>query len=164
MKPVIGQPVRRKEDLRLLSGRGRFSDDFSLPGQTYAAIVRSPHAHARLGVIDTAAARAMPGVLGVFTGADCRADGVGAIPHSPAPSTPNDLKLTGPGGSEIFIGPHLPLPVDKARHVGEAVAMVVAETRAQVADAAEHGDGEIREVSQGERQITRRHGAYSSPK
>jgi len=73
---AIGQPLRRKEDERLLTGRGRFSDDFTLPGQSYAAIVRSPHPHARIGHIDTRATVAMPGVLGVFTGEDCAADGV----------------------------------------------------------------------------------------
>src|SRR4029077_4641696 len=70
-------------------------------------------------------------------GADCVADSLGAIPHDPLPKTKFDMKLQGPGGSEIFIGPHLLLPHDKARHVGEAVAMVVAETQAQALDAAE---------------------------
>ena len=76
-------------------------------------------------------------MLGVFTGADCAADGLGAIPHDPLPKTRDDMKLTAPGGGEIFIGPHLLLPADKVRHVGEAVAMVVAETKAQALDAAE---------------------------
>ncbi|MGC2715187.1 MAG: xanthine dehydrogenase family protein molybdopterin-binding subunit, partial [Pseudolabrys sp.] len=121
----------------LLTGRGQFTDDFDFPGQAYAAMVRSPHAHARIVGIDNSAARTMPGVLGVFTGADCVADNLGAIPHDPLPKTKFDMKLRGPGGSEIFIGPHLLLPNDKARHVGEAVAMVVAETQAQALDAAE---------------------------
>ena len=76
-------------------------------------------------------------MLGVFTGADCAADGLGAIRHDPLPKTRDDMKLTGPGGGEVFIGPHLLLPADKVRHVGEAVAMVVAETKAQALDAAE---------------------------
>ncbi len=79
----------------------------------------------------------MPGVLGVFTGADCLADKLGPIPHDPLPKTKFDMKLTGPGGGAIFIGPHMLLPADKARHVGEAVVMVVAETMAQALDAAE---------------------------
>ncbi|MDH3229489.1 MAG: xanthine dehydrogenase family protein molybdopterin-binding subunit [Alphaproteobacteria bacterium] len=133
----IGKPVPRKEDERLLRGEGRFTDDFSLSGQHYAAMVRSPYPHARITSIDTEAARNSPGVVGVFTGADCAADGLGVIPHDPVPSTKYDMKLTGPGGGEIFIGPHVLLPADKARHVGEAVAMVVAETRAQALDAAE---------------------------
>jgi carbon-monoxide dehydrogenase large subunit len=133
----IGQPLPRNEDARLLTGRGQFTDDFSFPGQAYAAMVRSPYAHARIVGIDHSTAGTMPGVLGVFTGADCVADSLGAIPHDPLPKTKFDMKLRGPGGSEIFIGPHLLLPHDKARHVGEAVAMVVAETQAQALDAAE---------------------------
>src|SRR5580704_9485027 len=73
---AIGQPLRRKEDERLLTGRGRFSDDFTVPGQTYAAVVRSPHPHARIVEIDTRRALAMPGVLGILTGQDCAADGL----------------------------------------------------------------------------------------
>jgi len=134
---AIGRPVRRKEDERLVTGRGRFTDDFRLPGQTFAVMVRSPHPHARIVSIDKSAALAMPGVLGVFTGADCLADKLGAIPHDPIPKTKYDMKLTGRDGTPIFIGPHLLLPHDKARHVGEAVAMVVADTLAQAQDAAE---------------------------
>jgi carbon-monoxide dehydrogenase large subunit len=136
----IGQPLPRTEDARLLTGRGQFSDDFCLSGQTYAAIVRSPHAHARIVRIHTASAKNMPGVLGVFTGADCQADNLGAIPHDPLPKTRYDMKLQGPGGGEIFFGPHVLLPTDKVRHVGEAIAMVVAETPSQAADAAEAVD------------------------
>jgi aerobic carbon-monoxide dehydrogenase large subunit len=77
---AIGQPLRRKEDERLLTGRGRFSDDFTLPGQTYAAVVRSPHPHARIVKIDTRRALAMPGVLGILTGQDRAADGLSPIP------------------------------------------------------------------------------------
>src|SRR5262249_1636747 len=131
------QPLRRKEDLRLITGAGQFSDDFSLDGQVHAAMVRSPHPHARVRRIDAARARAMPGVLGVFTGADVQADGLKPIPHDPLPKTRTDLKLTGPGGGPVFIGPPALLPADRARHVGEAVAMVVAETRAQALDTAE---------------------------
>jgi aerobic carbon-monoxide dehydrogenase large subunit len=134
---AIGQPLRRKEDVRLLTGKGRFSDDFFVEGQVYAVMVRSPHPHARIVRVNATPARSMPGVLGLFSGADCLADHLGPIPHSPVPSTRYDLKLTAPGGGKIFIGPHLLLPVDKARHVGEAVAMVVAETLAQALDAAE---------------------------
>ncbi len=133
----IGRPVRRAEDERLVTGKGRFSDDFKLDHQAYAAMVRSPHPHARIRGIDTARARAMPGVLGVFTGADCLADNLGPIPHDPLPKTKYDMKLCAPGGGTVFIGPHLLLPADKARHVGEAVAMVVAQTLTQAFDAAE---------------------------
>jgi carbon-monoxide dehydrogenase large subunit len=133
----IGKPMRRAEDERLITGKGRFSDDFKLDRQAYAAMVRSPHPHARIRSIETARARALPGVLGVFTGADCLADKLSPIPHDPLPKTRDDMKLHAPGGGEVFIGPHLLLPADKARHVGEAVAMVVAETLAQALDAAE---------------------------
>src|SRR5215813_46069 len=133
----IGKPIPRNEDARLVTGHGRFSADVRLDGETYAAMVRSPHPHARIAGIDTAAARAMPGVLAVYTGADCLADRLGPIPHDPLPKTRYDMKLTAAGGKPVFIGPHMLLPADKARHVGEAVAMVVAETVAQALDAAE---------------------------
>src|SRR5487761_1972967 len=133
----IGQPLPRHEDARLITGQGRFTDDFNFPGQAYAAMVRSPHAHARIVTIDKQSALTLPGVLGVFTGADCAADGLGPIGHDPLPKTRDDMKLSAQGGGEVFIGPHLLLPADKVRHVGEAVAMVVAETKAQALDAAE---------------------------
>ncbi|HEX3859926.1 MAG TPA: xanthine dehydrogenase family protein molybdopterin-binding subunit, partial [Pseudolabrys sp.] len=134
---AIGQPVRRREDQRLITGKGRFTDDFAIDGQTYAAMVRSPHPHARIVSIDTAAARAMPGVRGVFTSADCDADGLHPIPHSALPSTKYDMKLVAPGGGKPFNGPHYLLAANKVRYVGEGVAFVVAETKAQALDAAE---------------------------
>jgi len=140
MDPSIGQPIRRKEDHRLLTGKGEFSDDHGVDGQVHAVMVRSPYAHAVIRSTDSDAARQMPGVLGIFTGADCLADGLGHIPHGPFPSTDFDMKLHAPGksvGVDEFIGDHLPLPDDKARYVGEPVAMVVAETKAQATDAAE---------------------------
>ena len=95
----IGQPLRRKEDQRLVTGQGRFTDDFSMPGQAWAAMVRSPYPHARIRGIDAGAAMAMPGVLTVLTGADCLRDELKPIPHSPVPSTKYDMKLSGRGGS-----------------------------------------------------------------
>src|SRR3954447_8767819 len=142
----IGHPLRRKEDARLLTGKGRFTDDFSIDGETYAAMVRSPHPHARIVRIETGPAKAMPGVLGVFTGAECAAEGIKPIPHTPVPATNFDMKLTARGGGPVFVGPHMLLPDDKARHVGEAVAMVVAETRAQAMDAAEAVEVEYEEL------------------
>ena len=136
----IGQPLPRHEDARLTTGTGRFTDDASFPGQTYAAMVRSPHTHARIVSIDKSRALALPGVLSVFTGEDCAADKLGPIGHDPVPKTRDDMKLTAPGGGEIFIGPHLLLPADKVRHVGEAVAIVIAETKAQALDGAEAVD------------------------
>src|SRR6516165_1366983 len=137
MMGAIGQPLLRKEDGRLLTGKGLFSDDFAMERQTYAAMLRSPHPHARIVAVNAVAARAMPGILGVFSGADCLADGLAPIPHTPVPSTKYDMKLTAPGGGKIFFGPHQLLPVDRARHVGEAVAMVVAESMHQALDAAD---------------------------
>ena len=133
----IGKPLPRKEDQRLVTGHGRFTDDFALEGQAFAAMVRSPYPHARIVAIATERAKAMSGVLGVFTGADCAADKIGPIPHDPVPKTKFDMKLHAPGGGAVFAGPHMLLPADKARHVGEAVVMVVAETKAQAMDVAE---------------------------
>ncbi|MDC0987315.1 xanthine dehydrogenase family protein molybdopterin-binding subunit, partial [Alphaproteobacteria bacterium] len=115
---VIGKRVRRKEDVRLLTGRGRFTDDFSEPGQVHAAMVRSTHAHALIQSIDTTQAQSMPGVLGVFTGADLQE--LSEIPHDPLPKTQFDLKLHAPGasvGDPVFLGVHTLLPIDKARYV-----------------------------------------------
>jgi aerobic carbon-monoxide dehydrogenase large subunit len=134
---AVGKPQVRNEDLRLITGKGRFSDDFSLPGQCWAAMVRSPYPHARIVSIDGAAALASPGVLGVYTGADCERDGLRDIPHNPVPATKYDVKLTGRGGAPVYIGRHTLLPTDKVRHVGEALAMVVAETREAALAAAE---------------------------
>jgi carbon-monoxide dehydrogenase large subunit len=134
---AIGRPLRRKEDLRLLTGKGRFTDDFNLPGQAYAAMVRSPHPHARIRGVALDQACTMPGVLGAYSGEDCRAAGLNPIPHEAVPSTKYDMKLTAPGGGSVFLGPHWLVAWDKARYVGEAVAMVVAATLAQALDAAE---------------------------
>jgi aerobic carbon-monoxide dehydrogenase large subunit len=133
----IGTPLPRKEDARLTTGAGHFSDDFSVSGQCYLAVVRSPYPHARIRNVDFSAARALPGVLGTFSGADCLAAGLQPIPHDPLPKTKFDMKLHAPGGGAVFIGPHMLLPADRARHVGEAVAAVVAETQALALDAAE---------------------------
>ena len=133
----IGKPVERKEDARLITGKGRFSDDFHLPCQTYAALVRSHYAHARILSIDTTEALKCPGVLAVLTGADREADGLAPIDHNPVPSTKYDMKLTGPDGARPFISDHHLLPLERVRYVGEAVAMVVARSKAQALDAVE---------------------------
>jgi len=137
MSAGIGDTVRRKEDLRLLTGRGCYTDDVNLPGQVFAAMVRSPHAHARIRGIDVAAARAMPGVLAVLTGADARADGLARIPHLTAAGTPPDIVLTNRDGSPVPAAPHHVLPTDRVRHVGTAVAFVIADSIAAAKDAAE---------------------------
>jgi len=136
----IGQPVRRREDLRLVRGGGRYTADENLPGQVYAVMVRSPHAHARIRGIVKDKALAVPGVLAVLTGADCLADGLKPIPHKPWSPHPAETKLRNAGGAPPFEAPHHPLPADKAHFVGEAVAIVVAETLAGAKDGAERLD------------------------
>ncbi len=126
---AIGQPVSRLEDPRLLKGLGRYIDDLNLPGQAYAFILRSPYAHARIRSIETGAAAAMPGVLGVLTGADCEADGLGHLPC--------DQKRFRRDGSDMYRPPRPILVRDRVRVVGDYVAMVVAGTAALARDAAE---------------------------
>jgi len=133
----IGAPILRAEDQRLVTGRGTFVDDVAPGSVCYAAMVRSPHAHANILSIDASAALAHPRVLAVLTGADAAADGLGAIPHNVSWSGPPDAELRIPDGFEVFVTDHLPLPRDRVRHVGEAVAMVVAETVQAAMDAAE---------------------------
>jgi len=133
----IGQPVRRREDFRLLTGKGCYSDDFNFPDQVYGVMVRSPHAHATIRSIDTTAAATAPGVLAVLTGRDLLADGLKPIPHSVGTRHPADITLENKDGSPPFIPPHFPMTADEARHCGEIVAMVVATTVAAAKDAAE---------------------------
>src|SRR5262245_18948620 len=133
----VGKPVRRVEDERLVAGAGCFSDDFNAPGQAYACMVRSPHAHARIRSIDGAGALKVPGVMAVLTGRDAAADGLRAIPHRPVPMNPHEVPLKSRDGAPFFIAPHPPLPIDRARAVGEAVAVVIAETAAAARDGAD---------------------------
>src|SRR5262244_603045 len=133
----IGKPVRRREDARLLTGGGRFADDTNLPGQGYAYMVRSPHAHALIARIDTGPAEGMPGVIAVLTGSDAERDGLQPIPHRPVPANPHEVPLRSRDGSPFFAAPH-PVPaLEKTRYVGEPVAVVIAETLWQAMDAAE---------------------------
>ena len=126
---AIGQSVLRREDPRLLQGRGRFFDDLKLADQLYAAIVRSPHAHADITGIDTRTALQMPGVHAVLTGADYRADGLGSLP-SMAPYKRRD-------GAPMFLPPRPAIAFDRVMHVGYPVAVVVADALDQARDAAE---------------------------
>ncbi|MGA7994427.1 MAG: molybdopterin cofactor-binding domain-containing protein, partial [Bradyrhizobium sp.] len=125
----VGQPVRRKEDDTLVRGKGKYTDDFSLPGQAYAWMVRSSHAHGVICGIDTATARAMPGVLGVWTGKDLAAAGYNPFTCG--------LPLKNRDGSPLIQTNRMALMTDKVRFVGDPVAFVVAETVAQARDAAE---------------------------
>ena len=128
-KFAVGQPVPRSEDPVLLKGEGHYADDVSLAGQLHAVMVRSPVAHGIIRGIDTKAAREMPGVLAVYTAAELAAGGVGALP-------PRQV-MNNRDGTQMLSPTRHALPVDKVRHVGEAVAAVVAETVAQAKDAAE---------------------------
>ena len=125
----IGQPVPRTEDPKLLRGQGRYADDITLPGQAYACIVRSPYAHGTLRGLDIEAARAMPGVLGIWTGKDLNDAGYGTL-NCVVPFKNRD-------GSEMRKPARHSFATDKVRYVGDPVAVVVAETLAQAKDAAE---------------------------
>ena len=137
MDKQIGQPLLRNEDMRLLTGRGEFSDDVNLDNQAYASFVRSPHAHARIVKIDSATALAIPGVLAVLTGADWIADGHAPIPHSPIPSGGDGLGMTEEKWSKVYVGRNYPLAPERPRFAGEAIAMVIAETAALAREATE---------------------------
>jgi aerobic carbon-monoxide dehydrogenase large subunit len=118
----IGQPVLRKEDGDLLTGQARFIDNFTMPGMLWMAMVRPPYVHATINSVDTSAAASMPGVVGVYTGKDLS---LGALP------------FVWPITEDIKIPVHYPLATDKIRFAGDAVAVVLAETREQAEDAAE---------------------------
>ena len=125
----IGASVKRREDGRFLAGRGHYVDDMNRPGQLYAVIRRSDRPHARLRGIDTAAAMAAPGVVAVYTGADIAADGLGGIPCG--------WQIHNKDGSPMAEPMHPVLAIGKVRHVGDPIAVVIAETKAQAKDAAE---------------------------
>lgn len=133
----IGAHLRRLEDARLLTGRGCYSDDFTLPDQARSVVLRSPHSHARIVSIDTAPAARMPGVLLILTGADVIADKLRPIPHVPTAQSPPDIALYNLDGSDLLIERPMVLATETVRHVGEAVAFIVAETVAEARDAAE---------------------------
>jgi carbon-monoxide dehydrogenase large subunit len=129
---LFGKSIKRREDPRFITGRGNYVDDVKLPGMTYAAFVRSPHAHARIGKIDTAAAAKHPGVVAVFTGKDMT--GVNSLPCGWDLRKEKNI----PGViQDLAIVPHMPLTSDAARHVGDPVAVVIADSQAAAADAAE---------------------------
>src|SRR6266850_8599036 len=129
---LLGASVKRREDPRFLTGKGNYTDDLKLPGMTYAAFVRSPHAHAKIGKIDAAKAVAYPGVVAVYTGKDMT--GVNSLPcgwdlrkEKNIPGVVQDLAMV----------PHMPLTSDVARHVGDPVAVVIADSQDAANDAAE---------------------------
>ena len=124
----IGAAVRRKEDQRFITGKGRYTDDLSRPGQAHAYFVRSPHAHARIRGLDTTAAAAMPGVVAILTGRDLAQDGLGGLICG--------WMIHSKDGSPMKAGAHPALAVDTVRYVGDHVAVVIAETLNAAKDAA----------------------------
>ncbi|WP_421912662.1 xanthine dehydrogenase family protein molybdopterin-binding subunit [Mesorhizobium sp.] len=125
----VGARVARKEDKRFITGAGRYVDDMVVPGMKHAAFVRSPHAHAQIKKIDVKKAQAMPGVIGVLTGKELKADGIGNLICG--------WMIHSKDGSPMKMGAWSPLAFDKVRYVGDAVVIVVAETKGQARDAAE---------------------------
>src|SRR5215467_795242 len=129
---LFGKSIKRREDPRFITGRGQYVDDVKLPGMTYAAFVRSPHAHARIRSIDVSQAKAHPGVVAIFTGKDMT--GVNSLPcgwdlrkEKNIPGVVQDLAMV----------PHMPLTSDVARHVGDPVAVVIADSQTAAVDGAD---------------------------
>src|SRR6516164_1168509 len=129
MRFGIGQPVTRKEDARFLTGRGRYVADLDFARQAHAVFIYSPHAHARIRAIEKATAEQSPGVFAVLTGEDWRADGLGTLDP--------EVMAEDMGGPKGYRTKRPPLAIDRVRHVGERVAVVIAGTEAQARDAAE---------------------------
>ena len=128
MAKVIGTDARRKEDPELITGQGRYTEDIVIPGTLWMHVVRSPFAHATINGVDLSRAKEMPGVVAAFSGADLADDWAGP------------LLMAWPVTDDINNPSHWPLAKDKARHQGDGVAVIIAETRAQAADAAEAVD------------------------
>ncbi|HZZ87559.1 MAG TPA: xanthine dehydrogenase family protein molybdopterin-binding subunit [Caulobacteraceae bacterium] len=138
MNAIIGQPIRRREDIRFITGRGRYTDDISLPGQTWAVYVRSPYARAKLRRVDLEAARASPGVVAVFTGADLTAGGIGPLPCG--------WLVKSTDGTDMKVAPRPPLAVEQVNFVGEPYAMVIGETLAAARTGSELVDADFEEL------------------
>ena len=134
---LVGQSIPRFEDLRFITGRGRYTDDIAVAGAAHAAFARSDQAHAIIEAIDVSAAATAAGVIAVLTGADYLADGHAPMKHTPIPTDAIDPAFPGFSRETTFDKGHAPLVIDRVRQVGEAVAMVVAETLEQAIAAAE---------------------------
>ncbi|MEL6254717.1 MAG: xanthine dehydrogenase family protein molybdopterin-binding subunit [Bacteroidota bacterium] len=140
MSSFIGKSVKRVEDKRFLTGKGRYTDDIVLPGMTYAYLVRSPYAHAKINSIDTSEAEKAPGVVKIFTGKDL------LTPEGAPIGVPTGWQVDFKNGDTMKEPPHPLLVADKARHAGDAVAVVIAETREAAKDAAELVDVDYEEL------------------
>src|SRR6185436_8567208 len=135
----IGQSVRRREDYRFLTGAGQYTDDVQLPGQTYGVFLRSPYAHARIKSIDTSRALKAPGVVQIFTGTDLAEAKVGGLPCG--------WLIHSKDGTPMKEPAHPVLAQGKVRHVGDQVALIVAESINQAKDAAELIEVDYEELS-----------------
>jgi carbon-monoxide dehydrogenase large subunit len=135
---MIGDPVRRKEDLRFLTGKGHYTDDINRAGQLYAVFVRSPHAHAEIARIDAKRAAGAPGVLAVYTGADLAKAGLGTLPCG--------WGVKNKDGSPMAEPPHPVLATGKVRHVGDPIAVVIADSKTAAEEAAELVDVTYKEL------------------
>ncbi len=135
----IGARVRRKEDHRFITGKGQYTDDINLPKQTYAYFVRSPHAHATIKSINTAKAKKIPGVVGIFTGEDVAKDKLGGLICG--------WMIHSKDGSPMKAGPHPVLAQGKVRYVGDHVAVVVAETKEHRQGRGGRGAGQLRRAA-----------------
>ncbi len=129
MGNLIGKSVKRVEDKKFITGNGEYTDDIKLSRMTYASIIRSPHAHAKIRSVDVSKAKDAPGVVGAFVGKDLADQGIVGVPTG--------WQVNFKNGDQMKEPPHPILATDKARHVGDAVAVVIAETAAQAKDAAE---------------------------
>ncbi|MCB0564235.1 MAG: xanthine dehydrogenase family protein molybdopterin-binding subunit [Phaeodactylibacter sp.] len=138
MTNYIGKAVKRVEDKRFITGKGRYTDDIILPGMTHAYIVRSPYAHARISSVDTSAAEAIEGVVKVFTGKDIAESGINGIPTG--------WQVNFKNGDTMKEPPHPLLVSDKARYMGDAVAIVIAESREIARDAGDMVEVEYEEL------------------
>lgn len=137
MSKIIGQPIIRNEDLRLVTGKGEFSDDRNMSNQAFAAVLRSPHAHGKIIGFDQTKAKTMPGVLLILTGKDWQNADLPPLQNNPIPSSKTDPPLFAPDGGVPHTRNQFPLPADRVHFVGEPVAMVVAKSSEQARDAAE---------------------------
>jgi carbon-monoxide dehydrogenase large subunit len=135
---MIGDPVRRKEDLRFLTGKGHYTDDINRPGQLYAVFVRSPHAHAEITRIDTKRAAGAPSVAAAYTGADLAKAGIGTLPCG--------WGVKNKDGSPMAEPPHPVLATGKVRHVGDPIAVVIADSKTAAEEAAELVDVTYKEL------------------
>ncbi|MFK7935238.1 MAG: xanthine dehydrogenase family protein molybdopterin-binding subunit, partial [Saprospiraceae bacterium] len=129
MTQYIGKPIKRVEDRRFITGRGRYTDDIKMVGMTHAYILRSPYAHAKILSLDISVAEKHPGVVAVFTGKDIAADGIVGVPTG--------WQVNFKNGDTMKEPPHQLLVTDKARHMGDGVAVVIAEDRETARDAAD---------------------------